>query len=344
MLAYQFRVTKYDPRLRDDRGVFTGNDWTSIGEIGEVFDGQVLTRERYEQVESAYLKAVELFAQESGITRLAVRTPGIWRDISSGRLLPDYGPAASELSSEDFYDGREVPLAVALELVRAMLREDGVWCLLEAEGRFGIAAGWDYYLYVSTHRPCSQAIDQVRRLGLFVDENHTSPYELNLNDSEPHRPADEEFWAEVELLAARTGGELPLLEMWAGNTWRWHLVTPGDGIVQVRTELRPRALVTAFIGAPVAVNDNGMAEIAGHARRLLDEGSEVAGVMCLIEDKDTGRLRHDYLLDDDGLTAWLEAAREAGRCGVYPADAVDQPGALAAVLPDEDGIVRARWG
>src|SRR3954466_734302 len=109
MLDYRFRVTKYDPRMRDDRGVFVGDDWTSISEIGQVFDRQVLTCERYEQVESAYLKAVELFAHESGVTELAVRTPGLSSGpLSSGRLLPDYGPAVSGMSPEGFYDGCKV--------------------------------------------------------------------------------------------------------------------------------------------------------------------------------------------------------------------------------------------
>jgi hypothetical protein len=188
-------------------------------------------------------------------------------------------------------------------------------------------------------RPCLQAVDKVRRLGLFVEEGHTSPYDLEFEDSVPYRPADETFWAEVDLLCTRTDGEVPLLEMWAGNVWRWHLVTPGDGMDRVRAALRPRVLLTAFIGTPVTVSDGSMIDIAERCRRLLHADSSVAGVMCLIEDKSTGQLRHDYLLDEDDLSTWLETAREAGRCAVYPADADDQPGALVAVLPDEDGAV-----
>ncbi|MER5326771.1 hypothetical protein [Streptosporangium roseum] len=300
MLDYRFRVTKYDPRLRNESGAFIGDDWTCISEIGQVFDGQVLTRERYEQVEAAYLKAVELFAQESGITELAVRTPLFGRDFAPGPLLPGYGPATSGLLSEEFYDGRQVSLPEGLELVQAMLRGDGVWCRLEAEGRFSAEVGWDYYLYVNSHRPCSQAVDQAHRMELFVEEDHTS-YELDLENPTPYRSADEQFWTEVELLAARTGGELPLLEMWAGNIWRWHLVTPGTGIARVRAALKPRALVTAFIGVPVTVSDSSMAETAQHARRLLDEDSSFAGAMCLIENRDMGQLHHDLgLIRFDG--------------------------------------------
>ncbi|WP_433540936.1 hypothetical protein ACQP10_04390 [Streptosporangium sandarakinum] len=343
MLDYQFRVTKYDPRLRNETGAFTGDDWTSISDIGEVFDGRRLTRERYEQVEAAHVRAVELFAQESGVTDLTVRTPEL-HDLGPGFLLPDHVSAVSGgLSPEDFYDGLTVSLTTGLELVRAMLREDGLWCVLEAEDRFRVAVGWDYYLYVGSHRPCSQTVDRVRELGLFVDECFISPYGPDRGDSMTFRPADEGFWVEVESLAARTGGELPLLEMWAGNAWRWHLVTPGDGIARVRSALRPRAVVTVFTDVPVAAEDDRMAEIEEQIRRLLHEGSPVIGAMCLIEDRETGKLHHAYLLDEDDLPAWLETARGARRCGVYPAGTVDQLGTLTAVLPDGDGIVRARW-
>jgi hypothetical protein len=38
------RVTKYDPALRvGGRGAFTGDDWTSVSDVGRTFDGVVLT-------------------------------------------------------------------------------------------------------------------------------------------------------------------------------------------------------------------------------------------------------------------------------------------------------------
>jgi hypothetical protein len=51
VLKYQFRVTKYDPGLRDRTGAFTGHDWTSITEVGKAFNGRFLTQQHYEQVE-----------------------------------------------------------------------------------------------------------------------------------------------------------------------------------------------------------------------------------------------------------------------------------------------------
>lgn len=64
-----YRVTKYDPVLRNEDGCF--DDWTAISDVGRTFNGVELTMERCLEVESAYLAAVEAFAVESD--RLVVR-------------------------------------------------------------------------------------------------------------------------------------------------------------------------------------------------------------------------------------------------------------------------------
>jgi small subunit ribosomal protein S1 len=344
VLEYQFRVTKYDPGLRDRTGAFTGHDWTSVTEVGESFNGRVLTQQRYDQVENAYLQAVELFAHASGVDQLVVRDPSLPPGIDLRVASSAATYAALELfplSLHDVYDGLQVPLTVGVKLVRAMLRETGVWCRLEADGRFFAHVGWDYYLYIGSNQPCEQAADQVRRLGLFV-EHQTSPYDPELQEPQTYPPADDAFWARVELLAAKAHSELPLLEMWAGNAWRWHLVVPGARLEQLRQALKPRALLTIYPEPPLPITDTTGVQIAERARQLLNSDSAVAGVNGLIEEADTGRLRFDYLLDEEDLSLWLPASRSASRCGIYPASAHDQPGALEGVLPDADGIIRAR--
>ena len=34
-----YRISKYDPWLRDERGYFTGEDWTSFSDIGKEYLG-----------------------------------------------------------------------------------------------------------------------------------------------------------------------------------------------------------------------------------------------------------------------------------------------------------------
>ncbi|WP_328674069.1 hypothetical protein [Streptomyces sp. NBC_00328] len=72
MLAYVYRVTKYDPADRDEHGHYTGLEGTG-SDHGEV--------------EAAYLQAVAAFATETGVDHLAIREPGYLPSRTSGSNL-----------------------------------------------------------------------------------------------------------------------------------------------------------------------------------------------------------------------------------------------------------------
>jgi small subunit ribosomal protein S1 len=61
LLPYTYRVTKYDPADRDERGRYVGVERSLRSDHGPV--------------EAAYLAAVAAFAEDSGVTRLAIREP-----------------------------------------------------------------------------------------------------------------------------------------------------------------------------------------------------------------------------------------------------------------------------
>jgi hypothetical protein len=56
-LPFWWRVTRYDPARRDERGAYRGETWTSISDVGKVFEGHKLTIDEYERVETAYVDA-----------------------------------------------------------------------------------------------------------------------------------------------------------------------------------------------------------------------------------------------------------------------------------------------
>ena len=49
-LPFWWRVTRYDPARRDERGAYRDDTWTSISDVGNVFDNQELTIEEYKIV------------------------------------------------------------------------------------------------------------------------------------------------------------------------------------------------------------------------------------------------------------------------------------------------------
>ncbi|MFJ5725263.1 hypothetical protein [Streptomyces sp. NPDC093149] len=187
MLPYVYRVTKYDPADRDQHGHYAGTE-PATSDHGPV--------------EAAYLHAVAAFAGDTGVDQLAIREPQLSGFAHFGLEPPvdDHGLAnLFPAGPTGFHDGALVPIAVGLELVRAMLRDSGAWCRLETEGALAVHVGWDQYLYVGSSRPCEAAPARTRSLGLFPERLDASPYDFAPDDpTYVQRPADADFWARLQ--------------------------------------------------------------------------------------------------------------------------------------------------
>jgi len=126
MLPYAYEITKYDPADRDGKGRYTGGQ-DRVSDHGPP--------------EAAYLRVVADFATETGVRQLAIREPQVTAFVHFGLEPPISGHGLAGLFPPDlagYHDGAVVPVAVAVELVRAMLRENGAWCRLEAEDQLTV--------------------------------------------------------------------------------------------------------------------------------------------------------------------------------------------------------------
>ncbi|MGW4381318.1 S1 RNA-binding domain-containing protein [Kitasatospora sp. NPDC004531] len=309
MPAFVHRVTKYDPAHRDERGHYLADDDVD-SDRGPI--------------EAAYLQAVVAFAEECGVDRLSVRDPGAFllEPDEDGMRLTDLFP-----SLWDFHDGAKVPLETALELVRMMLRGDEGWCLLEAGDGFFVHIGYDQYMYIGTDRPCERAAAQARRLGLFPEPVPESPYEEESDEPGEQRPADEEFWARVHWLVS-TGQADVLEESPIQGLSRWHRLTP-DTLDTVRAGLAPRAMLTLW--PPLS--------------------TDVASVLASLPEDDTrefvwedasGTVRSVTVHDDEHAELAARVAGARAACAL-PTTVDERRPLLSGVLPDPDGVLRARW-
>ncbi|MDB4872698.1 MAG: hypothetical protein JWL97_3702 [Gemmatimonadales bacterium] len=314
LLPYVYRVTKYNPADRDERGYCAGTE-SSMSDHGPV--------------EAAYLRAVAAFAEETGVGRLEIREPEVVSFINVGLEAPVDGYGLAGLFPPDlsgYRDGAQVTVAVGLELVRAMLRDNGAWCRLEVEGRFFVHVGYDQYLFVGSSDPCERAQALTRTLGLFPERIDTSPYEPELEPGE-QRAADEDFWAAVSLNIPRDGALL-LEEGYIGNASRWHRLTRAD-IEPVRARLTPRARLTVW---PDLSTDLDAVAAAFPEDGLIE----------LIWQDPAGQIS-SRIGDEEPyaeLTALLDHARAAA---VLPMTVDERHPLLTAVLLDSDGTLRARW-
>ena len=68
----KYRISKYDPSSRDERGYFTEEDWTSFSDIGKEYHGTVLTDLQYAAVEAKYIDAVTTVLRQNRIHTMIV--------------------------------------------------------------------------------------------------------------------------------------------------------------------------------------------------------------------------------------------------------------------------------
>lgn len=291
--AHVYRVTKYDPRDRDSTGSYVG-PLDSENDEGPV--------------EATYVAAARAFLLESRVDRLTVRDPEAHLpagDPDRIPLPPDH-PLARLFGTEleGWYDGADVSVDDACEVVRWMLRS-AVWCRLEYGDAAAVHVGYDMYLYVCTDRPCPGTLDSTARLGLFAEELERSPHERD-DDVDPAPPADDAFWASVDALA-RAHGELCIVEEAA---WPRHFTMSAGG---TRPTLRPGARVSVW---PQWTPPGRRRVLATRRRRSARPGDADGTVLA------------------EGLV-WGGAP--------LPPDLYEEAPVLRAILPDPTGTVSARW-
>ncbi len=161
MVANHYRVTKYNPVLRDRNDIYFGDEWTDRHDIGVELAGHVLTEDEFEATINKYLYAVEAFAHESGVTHLTV--------VDLVEKVDTREPPWASLRK-----GATVSLDQALELVRSMLRGEVLGPKLEDGDRFYVHVHDRMYMWIGSDVDCVQAVSEAERIGLFVEPGQVS--------------------------------------------------------------------------------------------------------------------------------------------------------------------------
>ncbi|MGW2542983.1 hypothetical protein ACWC5I_19445 [Kitasatospora sp. NPDC001574] len=147
---------KYSPAERE--GI--SPSWTSISDIGDPSQPEVLTEAAYMETEGRYLNAIRTFATAQGVSALQVE-----------------GLEVEPVSSwwQRIEEGDEFTIDKAVDLSRSILRQDFIWCRLSFGSDFFVHFGYDYYMYIGMTRSPDEAVAKVRQSGLYVDD-FESPY------------------------------------------------------------------------------------------------------------------------------------------------------------------------
>lgn len=169
-LPYNWRISKYDPALRDTQGHYLAEDWSFFAQIGQLFNGRRLTYEEYVSVENTYVRSALRFLTDAGLRSLKISELALPNTVFSA----DGGLQGIRLRPESLHDKAIVGRDQIEDVIKLNLRE-ATWCELQEVDRFYLHFGWDYYLYVGSTSPSSRAIGDTAEDGLYV-EVKASPY------------------------------------------------------------------------------------------------------------------------------------------------------------------------
>lgn len=169
----KYRITKYNPKLRDSRGAYTQEDWTAYCDIGHVYGDVIFTSEEYLRVESNYISAILQAVDSLKADALYIRKLESLSTVEKERdLLEKYG---LQLSSEeekvfcDLRDGKEVSKPELPAYLRLLLREC-FWCELHTKrSTVVIYPGYDYYVYLHCDSLDEGIITASAKQGIYIE-------------------------------------------------------------------------------------------------------------------------------------------------------------------------------
>lgn len=171
-----WRVTKYNPRHRNRRGHYKAEDWSSVSDIGRVFNGETLTVQDYLKTESAYTKAaLDVFThsgQKMTVTALEMADRPWLEDtlktVDLGSSL-ELDPALERAQERQALSPK-----VFETLTRLCLREL-LWLRFSEPGRASVHFGYDYYMYFASNLDLTDCLTRARQNGLFVESLKSQP-------------------------------------------------------------------------------------------------------------------------------------------------------------------------
>ena len=165
-IKYGCEIVKYQPQYYKNR-IYTKDEWTSVSDIGRNFDGEVLTKEEYLRVESAYVDTVKELLKVSGVKFLTIVDPSTFY-LRREKAFNKENKAMYQIVSS-LKEGQRIASSKIDTVLKACLREL-FWCALVNEAKkVQVDVGYDYYLHFHSRLPEETISKIARSHGLYCN-------------------------------------------------------------------------------------------------------------------------------------------------------------------------------
>ncbi|SEW16361.1 hypothetical protein [[Clostridium] fimetarium] len=170
----KYRITKYNPFLRDKQGRYALSEWTSYADIGKLYNGEVFEPNEYICVENKYIQVLMMILKDKSIDTLVVKDLEKYFSIAEAvKLLNDSDLSLSKKEEELFETVRNeniISISQVDEMTKLLLREC-LWCKLRTqENNLFIQVGYDFYLYIYCENIPRKIISDVSMFQMYIEE------------------------------------------------------------------------------------------------------------------------------------------------------------------------------
>ena len=146
---FQYRVSKYNPELRDENQAYAKEEWTSYSDIGKEFSDGVLSEKEYLKVEKEYIDFIYELFNEFKIEKI--------------KILKQEPKNFLKKTSYDVDD------KLLYTIIQKNIREE-FWCKFKVE-KFEFYMGYDFYLHIDFTNDTEKLLEQLaKKHSLFLEK------------------------------------------------------------------------------------------------------------------------------------------------------------------------------
>ena len=160
----KFRITKYNPSFRNERGEYILDEWTSFSDIGKKFHNGVLGEKEYYETEDKYIQAINYILDEKNVFQMRVVQLEKY-DNELSIPLSSYDRIVKDGLNTNSIVGR-----AEIEILSKMILRELLWASIQSIDALTIIEfGYDYYMYIRCNEISSSIKQMIFDLGLYIE-------------------------------------------------------------------------------------------------------------------------------------------------------------------------------
>lgn len=173
----EYRITKYNPEMRDEDGCFTLDDWTDWSDIGRVFNGEEFSVDEYIETEKKYIEiASKVILRKDILTLRITRLEMPFNESDIAEITDSMKEKSLYMCKEDLalYDeiknGKsEIHHEEIASIIRLLLR-GFLWCELICKRKLKLYTGYDLYMYIHCDEISVDLINSERQQNMYIED------------------------------------------------------------------------------------------------------------------------------------------------------------------------------